>query len=224
MADNDIKITPIEHAIALVNWDNKIFLTDPVGDLSLFEDQPETDIILLTDIHGDHLNVETLRAVVAQKTTLVAPQAVADELPEDLKQNLTVLANGESTEIEGFNILATPMYNVPESEESYHVKGRGNGYVIEHQDKRVYFSGDSGNTPEMRALKNIDIAFVAMNLPYTMSVEDAANAVLAFKPKQVYPYHYRTPEGYSDVEKFKQLVNAGNRDIEVKLKEWYPNK
>lgn len=123
----------------------------------------------------------------------------------------------------GFKIEAIPMYNIPESDKSYHPKGRGNGYVIEKSDTRVYISGDTAGIPEMRNLENIDMAYIAMNLPYTMSVEEAADAVLAFKPKVVYPYHYRTPEGFSDVAKFKEIVNGKNPEIQVIQLEWYPS-
>ena len=98
------------------------------------------------------------------------------------------------------------MYNLREEAKKFHEKGRGNGYVIEKNDKRVYISGDTEDIPEMRSLQNIDIAFVCMNLPYTMTVENAASAVLDFKPNKVYPYHYRGTEGLSDVSKFKSLV------------------
>ncbi|MGA8854878.1 MAG: MBL fold metallo-hydrolase, partial [Christiangramia sp.] len=105
-----------------------------------------------------------------------------------------------------------------------HTKGRGNGYVLEKDGKRLYISGDTEDIPEMRALKNIDIALVSMNLPYTMPVDQAAEGVLAFQPKKVIPYHYRGKEGFSDVEEFKRLVNKGNPNIEVELMEWYPEK
>ena len=130
--------------------------------------------------------------------------------------------NGEKLEKSGFQIEAIAAYNIPESDKAFHTKGRGNGYVLEKGGTRIYISGDSSGTPEMRNLKNIDIAFVCMNLPYTMGVEEAAGAVLAFKPKQVYPYHYRTPDGFSDVAKFKALVNASNPNIEVVQLDWYP--
>jgi L-ascorbate metabolism protein UlaG (beta-lactamase superfamily) len=114
------------------------------------------------------------------------------------------------------------MYNLPENSDSRHTKGRGNGYVINFGGKNVYISGDTEDIPEMRHLKNIDVAFVCMNLPYTMDVNQAANAVLEFKPKIVYPYHYRGQEGLSDVSAFKKLVNDGNKSIEVRLVNWYP--
>jgi len=134
-----------------------------------------------------------------------------------------VLANDEFTAEQELKIQAVPMYNLPDADnKDRHVKGRGNGYIIAGVDFRVYVAGDTAGTPEMRALTDIDIALVPMNLPYTMGVEEAADAVLAFKPRQVYPYHYRGPDGLADVGTFKQLVNAGDPNIEVILAEWYP--
>jgi L-ascorbate metabolism protein UlaG (beta-lactamase superfamily) len=179
--------------------------------------------VLLTDIHPDHLSTSTLVAVLASSTIVVAPQAVADLLPEGLKSNLTVMKNGDITEKEGFMITAVPMYNLPESTSSPHTKGRGNGYVIERNHQKVYVAGDTDGTPEMRALRNIDIALIPMNTPYTMTVEEAADAVLAFAPKHVYPYHYRGQDGLSDVAKFKSLVTAANPNIDVVLLNWYPD-
>ena len=112
------------------------------------------------------------------------------------------------------------MYNLTEERKNFHTKGRGNGYVVTLGGKRVYVSGDTEDIPEMRALKDIDAAFVCMNLPYTMDVDHAADAVLAFKPKIVYPYHYRGKEGMSDVEKFKTLVSK-EKAVEVRLLKWY---
>lgn len=150
---------------------------------------------------------------------LVVPQAVADKLPATTnKQKVLILRNGDKTMQQGISITAIPMYNLPEAPNAFHTKGRGNGYVLNIGDKNVYISGDTEDIPEMRALKNIDIAFVCMNLPYTMPVEQAAQGVLAFKPKVVYPYHYRG----QDVNTFKSLVNTGDKDIEVRLKNWYP--
>lgn len=131
------------------------------------------------------------------------------------------LKNGESKKVEGISINAIPMYNLPESATAMHTKGRGNGYVLKAGGKSIYISGDTQGIPEMRALKNIDVAFVCMNLPYTMDVTEAADAVLAFAPKVVYPYHYRGKDGLSDVNKFKSLVDAGNKGIDVRLRDWY---
>ena len=112
------------------------------------------------------------------------------------------------------------MYNTTPDRLQYHEKGRGNGYVVTLDDKRIYISGDTEDIPEMRKLKNIDYAFVCMNLPYTMTVEQAASAVSEFKPKVVFPYHYRGKEGMSDIEKFKKMVSADS-DIEVRFLDWY---
>src|SRR5690606_35682669 len=146
---------------------------------------------------------------------------VAEKAPESLKSNFNVLSNGEQSSLKNVQIEGIPMYNLREEALKFHEKGRGNGYVLTLGGKRVYISGDTEDIPEMRQLKNIDIAFVCMNLPYTMTVESAASAVLDFKPKKVYPYHYRGTEGLSDVETFKTLVNQGDKSIEVVQLDWY---
>ncbi len=222
MMSHPVTVSPIAHATAVLTWGESTLYADPVGGAAAFSGHESPDIVLLTDIHQDHLDVATLEAIVTEETMLVAPQAVADELSQELLTQTTVLANGETAEIGGFSIEAVPMYNLPQSEDSYHIKGRGNGYVIEKDGTRLYLAGDTSGTPEMQALTDIAVALVPMNLPYTMSVEEAAEAVLAFAPKTVYPYHYRGTEGLSDVARFKQLVNAGNPDIEVVLLTWYP--
>ena len=122
----------------------------------------------------------------------------------------------------GLNIKAIPMYNLPESADSRHTKGRGNGYIVNFGGKNVYLSGDTSDIPEMRNLKGIDVAFVCMNLPYTMDVDAAASAVIDFKPGIVYPYHYRGQGGLNDVDKFKELVNKGASKVDVRLRQWYP--
>ena len=222
-ARSNFNLTPIEHATAVFFWDNTQFYIDPVGGEAKFSGQPKPDIILITDIHPDHLDPETLSKVMADKTQLIVPQAVADKLPKEMKARATILANDETKDVAGFKITGIPMYNLREEAKQFHTKGRGNGYVLEKNGMRVYFSGDTEDTPEMRNLKNIDKAFVCMNLPYTMPVERAAAGVLAFAPKQVYPYHYRGEHGLSDVVKFKELVNKGNPAIEVVQLDWYPN-
>jgi len=136
-----------------------------------------------------------------------------------------VLNNGDTKERFGFLVEAIPMYNLREEALKFHTKGRGNGYVIEKDGKRVYISGDTEDIPEMRALKDIDIAFVCMNLPYTMTEIKAAEAVVDFQPTIVYPYHYRGADGFSDVGKFKAYImksSVGNK-IRVKQLDWYPN-
>jgi L-ascorbate metabolism protein UlaG (beta-lactamase superfamily) len=150
--------------------------------------------------------------------------AVAEKLTPMLRAQTVILANGATTSQKGFLFEAIPMYNLPESAESAHTKGRGNGYIASRDGKRVYVAGDTADIPEMRALKDIDTAFIPMNLPYTMTVESAAEGVLAFAPQHVYPYHYRGKDGLADVAKFKQLVQAANPAIDVVLEDWYPSK
>jgi len=215
-------ITPIMHASAIIQYKDLNLVIDPVENLEAYQAYNSPNIILLTDIHPDHLSVEALQLLVTPQTKLVAPQAVADKIPEFATQ-LTVLNNGETINIDNIEIEATPMYNLREEALHFHEKGRGNGYLLTINGERIYFSGDTEDIPEMRALKNIDKAFVCMNLPYTMTVESAASAVLEFQPKQVYPYHYRGKPDISDVAKFKELVNQSNKNIEVILLDWYPN-
>ncbi len=221
---DSIEITPISHATAIIKWDETVFYTDPTGGAEAFEGMEEPDFILISDIHGDHMHPETLKALELGDIQIIVPQAVKDALPQDLHNNLIVMGNGETREFRGFTIEAIPMYNLPEDADSRHTKGRGNGYVLEKEGQRLYIAGDTEDIPEMRNLKNIDIALIPMNQAYTMGVEAAAEGVLAFKPKKVYPYHYRNPDGLADVEKFKKLVNEGDGNIEVVLLNWYPGR
>ncbi|WP_430966317.1 MBL fold metallo-hydrolase [Spongiimicrobium sp. 2-473A-2-J] len=219
----DIKIIPISHATAVLEWNDTTIYIDPVGGAAAFEGQKPPDLILITDIHGDHLSVETLEELDTKKAKIVVPQVVADKIPTEFTPQIDVLHNGDTKERYGITVTAIPMYNLREEALAFHAKGRGNGYVLSKNGHRIYFSGDTEDIPEMRALQNIDRAFVCMNLPYTMTVESAADAVLQFKPVQVYPYHYRGRPEVSDVTKFKALVNAGDPNIEVVQLDWYPN-
>lgn len=215
--NGDIQIFPINHATFALQWNKKLIFVDPVGGAQKFSQfSAKPDLILITDIHGDHLNADTLKGVTGEKTAIIAPEAVASQLPTDLKSKTTILANGDKKNVGGVEIEALPMYNLTPERSKFHSKGRGNGYVVSLGGKRIYISGDTEDIPEMRALKKIDVAFVCMNLPYTMTVEQAASAVKEFKPKIVYPYHYRG----SDTEKFKQLVGE-NSGVEVRLRDWY---
>ncbi|MCL6266118.1 MBL fold metallo-hydrolase [Flagellimonas myxillae] len=219
----NIKITPIEHATAVLEWNGITIYIDPVGGKQAFEGHKNPDLILITDIHGDHFNLETLQGLDTQKAKIMVPQAVADKMPQEFTPQIDVLHNGDSKERYGIKVEAIPMYNLREEALKFHSKGRGNGYVLNMGGKRLYFSGDTEDIPEMRALKNIDKAFVCMNLPYTMTVYSAADAVLEFQPKEIYPYHYRGRPNVSDVTIFKTIVNKANSDIKVIQLDWYPN-
>lgn len=217
---DSLNILPIEHASMILAYKNAVIYVDPVK-AELYKDKEYPNYILITDIHGDHMDTETLNSFDLSNVTLIVPKAVADLLPNVKAKNIVIMNNGEHKSFDDFDVEAIPMYNLRKEALKYHEKGRGNGYVLTIGNERIYISGDTEDIPEMRQLKNIDIAFLCMNLPYTMTVESAASAVLDFKPKKVYPYHYRGTEGLSDIYKFKTIVNKENPDIEVIQLNWY---
>ena len=218
-----VKIQPILHGSLVLSYKNTTIYVDPYGGGKLYKGIKRPDIVLITDIHGDHLDENTLAAIDISKTIFITPQAVSNKISEKYKSNITVLSNGQGIHRFDIFIEALPMYNLPENPPSKkHPKGRGNGYLLKIDNTQIYISGDTEDIQEMRTLQNIDLAFICMNLPYTMTIEQAASAVLEFQPNIVYPYHYRGQNGFSDIAKFKNLVNSQNKNIEVRLKDWYP--
>ena len=218
---DSVQIHPIFHSSIVFQYKGTTIYVDPHTGGHRFANYPPPDLVLITDIHPDHLDTATLAAFHLDRARIVAPKAVMDLLPARMQAICTVMSNGDTADLADAYIVAIPMYNLPSSPTAMHPKGRGNGYVLTFGGKRIYISGDTQGIPEMRALKNIDVAFVCMNLPYTMDVDEAADAVLAFSPKVVYPYHYRGKEGLSDVKQFKELVQAKDPAIEVRLVDWY---
>ncbi len=222
-----VEVLPISHATFVLTAGDLVVYNDPVGGTGSFAGMPPADVILVSDIHGDHLDTATLGALLRDSlytkpgTMVVAPVAVRDQLPTMIASRTKVLANGEKATVNGVPIEALPMYNLREEALQFHTKGRGNGYVIELGGERIYIAGDTEDIPEMRSLTDIDRAFVPMNLPYTMPVTAAADAVLAFAPGMVYPYHYRGTEGLSDVAAFAKTVGAAGKTEVVQL-DWYP--
>ncbi|HOX04005.1 MAG TPA: MBL fold metallo-hydrolase [Candidatus Paceibacterota bacterium] len=212
----DMVLRPIQHATMALGWKDAIIYVDPVGGETRFAGLPRPTLILLTDIHGDHLDVKTLTAVMQPKTRLVAPPAVAEQLPSQWRDRTVVLTNGAQAEVAGIPIQAVAAYNLDPGRTQFHPRGRGNGYVLAMGGKKIYLSGDTEDVPEMRSLKGIDVAVVCMNLPYTMDVEQAARAVRAFRPRIVYPYHCRG----TNLERLRQLL-SGETDIEVRIRDWY---
>lgn len=223
--ESDIIITPIEHGTMVLEYNGTTIFVDPVGSKELFKNYNAPNFIVITDIHGDHLNTKTLEAINTPNTIIIGPKAVKEKLPSGLLTNYETLFSGLgrnfSTSKMTLDIEGVAMYNIREEAKNFHPKGRGIGYILTINDKRIYISGDSEDTFEMRHLKDIDLAFICMNLPYTMTVESAASAVLEFKPKRVVPYHYRGTDGFSDIKKFKTIVNKGNKSINVSLLDWY---
>ena len=213
IAYGELKVTPIMHGSLVLEFSGQVWHVDPWSQAN-YSALPKADVILVTDIHGDHLDPKAIAAVRKASTVIVAPGAVAKTMTE-----AEVVSNGAKTTVGGIEIEAVAMYNLkrgPRPGKLYHDKGRGNGYVLNVGGKRVYISGDTEAVPEMRALKDIDIAFVCMNLPYTMPPEEAADGVRAFRPKVVYPYHYRG----SDLAVFADALKD-EKGIEVRLREWY---
>jgi L-ascorbate metabolism protein UlaG (beta-lactamase superfamily) len=206
-----LKLTPIQHASFTIEAGGKVIQVDPaMGD---FTGAPAADIILITDIHGDHLAPANIAKLKKPGTMVIIPAAAQKDVPDGV-----IMKNGETKTVGAFTFEAIPMYNIkrgPAEGKLYHDKGRGNGYVVTYGGLRIYISGDTENTPEMRALKNIDVALVCMNLPYTMPVDEAADAVKAFHPKVVYPYHYMG----QDVNQFAAALKGTG--IDVRLRNWY---
>jgi len=218
-----LKITPIEHATMVLEYNGKTIYVDPAGGKEAFADFKKADFVLITDIHSDHTHLNTIESLDLKKAKIIAPEAVSEMFPKGIRSRTITMVNGVKEDFGNFTLETIPMYNITEAAKKFHPKGRGNGYVLTFGKQRIYISGDTEDTPEMRRLQNIDKAFVCMNLPYTMTVKNAADAVLEFKPKQVYPYHYRGTDGYSDVEKFKSIINEKTKSIEVIQLDWYPN-
>jgi L-ascorbate metabolism protein UlaG (beta-lactamase superfamily) len=216
---NGIEIFPIEHASFIIKTPDITIAVDPVG-LSDLYSAFSPDIVLVTDIHGDHFSLSTLGAIVTLETKLLVPKEVKNKMFPPLSSRVTLLNNGDEELLEGVTIEAIPMYNLRQEALNFHTKGRGNGYVVTINKTRIYISGDTEDIPEMRALKNIDVALVCMNLPYTMTENSAASAVMEFKPKKVLPYHFRGRPKVSDIDLFESLITDSS--IEVVRLDWYP--
>jgi L-ascorbate metabolism protein UlaG (beta-lactamase superfamily) len=219
-AEGPLVVHAIEHATFVMQWNGRTIAVDPVGGAGAFSAFATPDLILITHIHGDHLSVETVQALRGEATAIIAPVSVAEKFPEDERGGITVLANGEATDWKGVRIAAVPAYNTTPERLGFHPEGRDNGYLLELAGTAVYISGDTEGHAAMRALEDVDAAFVCMNLPYTMDVAAAADAVLAFAPKLVYPYHFRGKDGMSDLDEFRRLV-AAKPGIEVRVLDWY---
>ena len=206
----DLKITFIGHGTLMFTFGGKTIHVDPVGGAADYADMPKADIILLTHEHGDHLDPAAIKTLRKEGTQLVLTKTCAERVEG------FVMANGDVKTVQGLKIEAVPAYNIVHMRSAgnpFHPKGRGNGYIITFGDKRVYVAGDTENTPEMKQLKNIDVAFLPMNLPYTMTPEMVADAAKAFKPKILYPYHY----GQTDPKKLVELLKD-SKDIDVRIR------
>ncbi|MDD3721904.1 MAG: MBL fold metallo-hydrolase [Lutibacter sp.] len=166
-----LQIQPILHSSLVLTYNNKTIYVDPYGGAKMYKGIKSPDIILITDIHGDHLDLKTLDSIDTSKAIFILPEEAANKLPKKYGSEIVKLQNRQGVHRLDFFITAIPMYNLPEKTNSFHPKGRGNGYLLNIDNKQVYISGDTSDIKEMRALQNIDVAFVCMNLPYTMTVD-----------------------------------------------------
>jgi L-ascorbate metabolism protein UlaG (beta-lactamase superfamily) len=216
--DGEVIIHPINHATLALAWKGKLIYVDPVGGPAPFQGLPRADLILVAHGHGDHFSAPTLEAVRKKTAVIIAPPSVFASMSGVQKALTVVLPNGAATNLLGLGIEAVPAYN---RAAGFHRQGEGNGYVLTLGGRRIYLSGDTEDIPEMRALKTIDVAFVCMNRPYTMTVDQAASAVLQFRPKVVYPYHFRNSDGsMANLAAFQRQVETVP-GVEVRLRKWY---
>jgi L-ascorbate metabolism protein UlaG (beta-lactamase superfamily) len=211
----DLVIHPIDHASLVLEWGGKAIYVDPVGGAALYEGLPTPSAILITHGHGDHFDVPTLEAI-AGDAVLITNDDVFSKLSEGLKAKATAMANGAEGTVVDLPIRAIAAHNTTADRMQYHPVGVGNGYVLTFGDKQVYVAGDTEPTEDMLGLQGISLAFLPMNLPYTMTVEQAVEAINTFKPAVVYPYHY----GDSDLSPLETEIDAA---VEVRLRNWYPN-
>ena len=210
-SDGDLAITFIAHGTLMMEFNGKVIHIDPVGSYADYSKLPKADIILVTHEHGDHLDVNAIKLARKETSVVVETQRCAEKYKDGM-----VLNNGDSLTYEGIEIEAVPAYNIKHERSPgnpYHPKGAGNGYVIHFGDKKVYVAGDTENIPEMANLKNIEIAFLPVNLPYTMTPEMVADAAKMFHPKILYPYHY----GNTDTGKLLDLMK-NQKETEVRIR------
>ena len=206
----DLEISFVGHASLIFTFGGKIIHIDPTGMVGDYSKLPKADIVFITHDHSDHFDPKALEQIITAKTSIVATPTVAQKL-----KNCITMKNGDVNTVEGLRVEAVPAYNIIHQRSDgmpFHPKGMGNGYVITFGDMRVYIAGDTENIPEMKELKNIDIAFLPMNLPYTMTPEMVADAARSFNPKILYPYHF----GDTDTSKIVALLK--NEKIDVRIR------
>ncbi|MBC8432889.1 MAG: MBL fold metallo-hydrolase [Desulfobacterales bacterium] len=207
----DLTITFIGHGTLMFNFGGKVIHVDPWSKLADYSQMPPADLILITHEHRDHFDVDAVNALRKSGTVPVVTETCAKSVKGGV-----IMKNGDIKSVEGLEIEAVPAYNLVHMRSAgqpFHPKGIGNGYVVRFGDKRVYVAGDTENTPEMKQLKNIDVAFLPMNLPYTMTPEMVADAAKAFKPAILYPYHY----GSTDTSRLVDLMK-NSKDVEVRIR------
>lgn len=207
----DLQITFLGHASLRLTFGGKEIYIDPFSRLADYSKLPKADLILITHEHGDHLDPNAVAAVRTAKTVMVLTAACAQQITGGI-----IMKNGDKQTVEGISVEAVPAYNLVHKRENgqpFHPQGQGNGYILTFGDKRMYIAGDTENVPEMKSLRNIDCAFLPMNIPYTMTPEMVADGAKACRPHILYPYHY----GDTDVSKLESLLSA-EKGIAVRVR------
>ncbi len=207
----ELEITFIGHGTLMLGFQGKVIHIDPWKNLTDYLQLPKADIILITHEHSDHLSIETIDIIKKEDTIIVLNEASFEQISQGV-----AMKNGNTQNIKGIEIGAVPAYNIVhkyDNGQPFHPKGRGNGYVIKFAELTVYIAGDTENIPEMADLKNVDIAFLPMNLPYTMTPEMVADAARLISPKILYPYHF----GNTDTGKLIELLKD-RKDIEIRIR------
>jgi L-ascorbate metabolism protein UlaG (beta-lactamase superfamily) len=210
-SDGDLRITFLGHGTLMFDFQSKIIHVDPVAREAYYGKLPKATIILITHEHGDHFGLDAVNFLRTEKTTVILPETCARQV-----HGGTVMGNGDVKTVEGISIEAVPAYNIIHMRSPgrpFHPKGVGNGYVVTFGSKRVYIAGDTEKVPEMKQLERIDVAFLPMNLPYTMTPEMVADAARAFRPRILYPYHY----GDTDTSRLVGMLKD-TKDIEVRIR------
>ncbi|SDG19338.1 MBL fold metallo-hydrolase [Pelagibacterium luteolum] len=221
-AKGPLEIAPIHHASFAVQWNDKTILVDPVGSLERYKEFGQPDLIVFTHHHGDHFDLETLNGVIAPDTRILAPDVVAEQLPEALAERTQIMANGDSGDVLGIPVHAIAMYNTTPDRQKYHEKGVGNGYLFDFAGTTLYLASDTEPTPEMDDLGPIDIAFFPMNLPYTMTPDQVVTCIEKTTPKFAYPFHYRFPFDEKGTEPEALIaIMPGNSATKIVARDWY---
>ena len=208
----EVKFHALVHASIRIQYDGKEIQIDPVTKLGNkvidYAAMPKADYLLVTHEHGDHFNQEAIKTLSSAKTRLIMNQRCAD-----MYGSGEVMKNGDKLQIaDDFTIEAVPAYNTSEGRTQFHPKGRDNGYILTIDGLRIYIAGDTEDIPEMSAIKDIDIAFLPCNQPYTMTTEQLVRAARTIKPKVVFPYYY----GQTDVSGIPSQLKADGIDVKIR--------
>ena len=206
-----VKFYTLMHACIRIEFDGKEIQIDPVQKLGNrtvdYTAMPKADYIFVTHEHGDHYDANAIKQLSAEKSQLVMNKRCADMFGAG-----RVMVNGDKLQLKDVSVEAVPAYNITEGHTQFHPKGRDNGYILTIDGLRIYIAGDTEDIPEMSQVKDIDIAFLPCNQPYTMTPDQLVRAAKTIKPKVLFPYHYGQTDLSGVAEKLK--------DIDVRIRHY----